>query len=180
MPLNNVMLDLETWGTRPGCAIRSVGAVTFDPYGTSTGDEFYLNIDDASCASAKLHKDPDTVRWWSQQSREAQDSLLRDPVPLRKVAVAFCGWWRKSRGIFLWGQGANFDGVLWEHALRAVDHAPPWRFYDTRDTRTAYDMGQFDSRTIKRRGTYHNALDDAKHQVACVQAAYRKVHQKLM
>ena len=27
----HVMLDLETWGTRPGCDIRSIGAVVFDP-----------------------------------------------------------------------------------------------------------------------------------------------------
>lgn len=27
----SVMLDLETWGTRPGCDIRSIGAVVFDP-----------------------------------------------------------------------------------------------------------------------------------------------------
>lgn len=27
----HVMLDLETWGTRPGCEIRSIGACVFDP-----------------------------------------------------------------------------------------------------------------------------------------------------
>lgn len=31
----HVMLDLETWGTRPGCEIRSIGACVFDPV---TGD----------------------------------------------------------------------------------------------------------------------------------------------
>lgn len=181
MPLNNVMLDLETWGTCPGCAIRSIGAVTFDPYGTSTGDEFYLNIEDGSCAVVGLTKDPSTVAWWNQpDKKEARASLLVDPVPLREVAIAFNAWWRKARGIFLWSQGANFDEVLWAAALRAVDHAPPWKFYDARDTRTAYDMAQFNSKTVKRAGTYHNALDDAKHQVACVQAAYRRVNQKLM
>ena len=28
----NVMLDLETWGTAPGSALRSIGAVMFDPH----------------------------------------------------------------------------------------------------------------------------------------------------
>lgn len=27
----NIMLDLETWGTEPGCDIRSIGACVFDP-----------------------------------------------------------------------------------------------------------------------------------------------------
>lgn len=35
MSVTHVMLDLETWGKRPGCDIRSIGAVVFDPH---TGD----------------------------------------------------------------------------------------------------------------------------------------------
>ena len=27
----SIMIDLETWGTEPGCDIRSIGAVVFDP-----------------------------------------------------------------------------------------------------------------------------------------------------
>ena len=35
----SVMLDLETWGTEPGCDIRSIGACVFDPVtGTVAGD----------------------------------------------------------------------------------------------------------------------------------------------
>jgi len=46
----SVMLDLETWGTEPGCDIRSIGAVVFNPVtGTIAGDiphdrsEFFKN-----------------------------------------------------------------------------------------------------------------------------------------
>jgi len=31
MSVTHVMLDLETWGTEPGCDIRSIGACLFDP-----------------------------------------------------------------------------------------------------------------------------------------------------
>ena len=34
--MSDVMLDLETWGTRPGCAIRSIGACVFNPNGEGT------------------------------------------------------------------------------------------------------------------------------------------------
>ncbi len=83
-------------------------------------------------------------------------------------------WWRKSKAVFVWGQGANFDPVLWEASLHLLGMRPPWKFWDVRCTRTAYDMGGFSPFSVKRVGTYHNALDDAKHQVTCVQRAYAK------
>ena len=39
----DVMVDLETWGTKPGCAIISIGAVSFGPDGL--GEEFYTALD---------------------------------------------------------------------------------------------------------------------------------------
>lgn len=173
----NVMMDLETWGTAPGAALRSIGAVFFDPYGTTTGEEFYLNISEDSCLRLGLHKDPDTVLWWQNQSKEARQSLLHDPVPVEEVVIAFHEWFRKNKGMWIWSQGASFDVVLWEEVGRRLRNPAPWKFWDVRDTRTAYEMGRFDPRSIKRRGTYHNALDDAKHQAACVQAAYRRIQQ---
>lgn len=175
--MNNVMLDLETWGLRPGAALRSIGAVQFDPYGTTTGDEFYLNIDDASCEKLDLHKEADTVQWWAKQSQEAKAALQVDPVPIEEVVIAFHEFFKRVRGMWIWSQGAAFDVVLWEYIAHRLKNPVPWKFWDVRDTRTAYEMARFDSRTIKRRGTYHNALDDAKHQVACVQAAYRRIKQ---
>ena len=171
----NVMLDLETWGTTPGCALRSIGAVMFDPHSDEIGANFYANIADQSCEQAGLVRDASTVDWWSKQSTKAQEMLLDGQLTLTEVAVRFDEWWRKNRAIFVWSQGSNFDGVLWEAAMRAIGRGVPWKFYDARDTRTAYDLASFDSRTIRRQGTYHNALDDARHQAVCVQRAYAKV-----
>lgn len=80
--------------------------------------------------------------------------------------------------MFVWSQGANFDEVLLSCAMRAVKVVPPWKFSDARDTRTAYDIAGFNSYAVKRAGTYHNALDDAKHQARCVQGAYAKIGRK--
>lgn len=175
-PMNNVMIDLETWGTRPGSALRSIGAVDFDPHSDKIGATFYANIMDESCLSAGLLKDAGTVAWWSKQAVQAQDALSRDQRPLKEVVVDFHLWFRKQRGIFVWSQGANFDQPLWEAAVLAVGETVPWKFWDSRCTRTAYDMGRLNPRSIRRVGTAHNALDDAIHQVRCVQAAYRNLN----
>lgn len=169
----NVMLDLETWGTAPGCAIRSVGAVLFDPHSDEMGAEFYANVLDESCVSAGLVKDESTVAWWGRQSQKAQDSLKKDQEPIADVVAMFHHWFRLNRAIFVWSQGGNFDEPLWSAACRSIGVKVPWKFWDARCTRTAYDMGGFNPFTIKRQGTYHNALDDARHQARCVQAAYK-------
>jgi exodeoxyribonuclease VIII len=170
------MLDLETWGTGPGCAVRSIGAVMFDPRTDFISqDTFYRNILDASCESVGLVRESGTVRWWSEQSQEAQDSLKSDQRQLVDVVVDFQRWWHAQAGEQLWSQGANFDGPIWERACAAVQRRAPWKFYNTRDTRTAYEMGGLDTRTISRQGTYHNALDDAIHQAKCVQIAHARL-----
>jgi hypothetical protein len=169
------MLDLETWGTKPGSAIRSIGAVTFDPFGDGTVDEFYANISDESCAAANLTKDPSTIAWWARQSEAAQKSLLKDQQPIEKVVRDFRQWFIANKGLWVWSQGSNFDVVLWEAAHERVNVVVPWKFWDARDTRTAYEIGRLNTRTIKRAGTYHNALDDAKHQAKCVQLAYKRI-----
>lgn len=164
------MLDLETFGTKPGSVLRSIGAVMFTLDGQITA-EFYRNINHDSCHAAGLKVDPNTADWWSRQSQEAQDSLLVDQRQLSEVVGAFHGWFKANGGVTVWAQGANFDPALWEAAAEAVRSRVPWKFYNVRDTRTVYDVCNFDPMSITRVGTYHNALDDAKHQVRCVAAA---------
>lgn len=169
------MLDLETFGTAPGSVIRSVGAVMFDPNSTKIGAEFYMNVDHESCLRKGLTVDAGTEAWWRKQSKQAQDALLVEPKALREVLLAFDDWFKQNRGIFLWSQGANFDEVLMGCAYRAESIRQPWKFHEARDTRTAYDISGFNSYALKRAGTYHNALDDAKHQAKCVQMSYARV-----
>jgi hypothetical protein len=177
MPNPNVMLDLETWGTRPGSAIRSIGAVCFDPYSGELGDEFYCNVSRESCVEAGLKIDASTEAWWAKQSKQAQDALALDQVRLEEAVTMFNNWF-KRRGVFCWSQGANFDQPIYDEAARAVGKEAPWKFWDSRCTRTSYDIARFNPKSIKRIGTHHNALEDAIYQAQCVQAAYRKLYKE--
>jgi hypothetical protein len=170
----HVMVDLETWGTAPGCAIRSIGAVEFCPVTGKLGDEFYATITDASCTEAGLKRESGTAAWWAKpENAKANKQLLDDQMPLRDALTRFKRFWGDCEGDFFWSQGANFDEPILGWAMRAVAIRPPWKFAHARDTRTAYHMGMsfgknYDPYSIKRAGTYHNALDDAKHQARCV------------
>lgn len=169
--MKHCMVDLETFGTSAGCVIRSIGAVVFDPR-TGIGEEFYRNITEEDQLILGATKDPDTEKWWARQSQESQDAFADDQVRLETAAIDFAQFWRRNKLKFVWAQGSNFDCVLWEASCAFVNVKHPWQFYNTRDTRTAYDMAGFNTKTMKREGTYHNALDDAKHQVRCVYKSY--------
>jgi hypothetical protein len=170
--MKHSMMDLETFGTRPGCAIRSIGACLFDPYTGETAEDFYVNVDRESCRAAGLWIDPNTEAWWSRQSQEAQTALLVDPKPLGEALQAFSFWWGKANPEYMWSQGANFDGPLLEACYnKEAGMIVPWSFYNARDTRTLYHMARLDTRQVKRGGTYHNALDDCKFQAKCCSVA---------
>ncbi len=167
--MTHVMLDLETLGTKPGCVILSIGACVFYP--TTGPDEektFYavLNRDDQ--LDKDMFVDPNTLRWWKKQNSKAWEQATARAQPTEGELKRFLKWWYSHKGKFLWSQGSNFDGPLLEALFHAFGAKEPWRFHETRDTRTVYQMCHVKSSDIKRDGTYHNALDDAMHQARMV------------
>lgn len=169
----HIMVDIETLGKHAGCIILSLGAVAFDPKDPNkAGETFYANIDPFDMQQYGFHTDPDTVEWWKGQSEEAKASLLVDRKPAVVVLKDFIQWFHSVRGEQIWSQGASFDIPIIDCALKIYGLTPPWKYWNVRDTRTAYDIFNFDPRSVKRVGTYHNALDDCQYQVQCVQRAF--------
>lgn len=172
LPVTDVMIDLETMGNRPGCAIRSIGACAFDPISGATWRHFKVNIDPDSCAQIELHEDPDTRAWWANQSAEAQAALDVDPV---QIAKALCllteayPWRQVSR---VWCHGASFDDPILNVAYhRALGLKTPWSFSSVRCTRTLYALaGIKPDRSV---GVHHDALDDAIAQAKAVAQALK-------
>lgn len=173
--MTHCMLDLETWGTRPGCAIRSIGAVFFSPLRLGLGTDFYANIDGKSCIDAGLHIDPDTAEWWESQSPAARERLRKDRLPLDEALLGFGDFLRPKGVVSIWGHGASFDPPILEACFRALGMLVPWNFWNIRDTCTLFDLAGVALGDFPRDGTHHNALDDAKHQALVVQAAYKKL-----
>jgi inhibitor of KinA sporulation pathway (predicted exonuclease) len=174
--MNHVSLDLETWGKRAGCAIRSIGAVVFDP---NAGPHdvlsltFYQNVTLASCEKMKLHVDPNTAKWWAEQGEAARDSLEMHQVHLKTAVLNFNTWFRTYNVEFVWSHGAAFDVPIYEAVAVSVGFKPPWGHRGVRDTRTIFDLAGFSTEGLPFVGTKHNALDDAIHQAKCVQAAMK-------
>jgi hypothetical protein len=170
----DVMLDLETWGMTPGCALRSIGAVCFDQNTDETGPEFYSNV---IGGQIDLNFEQDTVEWWDNQSDDAQYALLTDTLPLVTAVQSFREWFNSVNGGNIWSRGAAFDVPALAVAMASVGVNPPWHYRDVRDTRTLYALAKFDPSVIpNKKGIHHHALHDAKFQAMCVQMAIRSLH----
>lgn len=174
--MNDVMIDLETWGVNPGCGIRSIGGVFFDPKSEQTGAEAYCNVDRESCRVAGLREERKTLDWWERQSAAAKEALQTNPIPVYDALERLNRWLLNNcedvKQLRLWCHGAIFDEPITSAAMRILYIEPVWQFYNVRCTRTLYEAYGLDPRTVGRLGTHHNALDDARHQVRCVQMAH--------
>lgn len=165
--MTNIMIDLETLGISPSSAILSIGAVAFDDSAKPIG-EFYRVIDLQSCLDAGLEINGATFYWWLYQDREARDALRKDRQPLAEVLLDFSAWvygFNTIGKINPWGNGADFDIPIIVSAYKALGYKVPWLYYSSRCYRTWKNLNKGIAKP-KRMGTYHNALDDARFQVA--------------
>jgi len=173
MANTDVMIDLETLATSTDAAILTIGAVKFDPFGKDIQepamDSFYLRVDLDSCDRIGLVTNDDTIAWWAQQSKEAQEEAFGED---NRVDIAdamaqlykFC--WGAKR---VWSNGAAFDVPICETAFKRVGKAIPWSFWQVRDVRTAFDLGINPHRPPV---TAHHALQDAWNQAVGIQNVY--------
>lgn len=162
--MKHVMLDLETLGVTPGCAILSLGAVEFDQ--TGLGETFYKVVGDI-----RGSVDLGTVRWWLQQSEAARNAVC-DKTQMDyhgKVIEGFFDWFRVRGAQYIWCHGAIFDEPILRAAATGTE--PPWKFWDVRCTRTLYALSGIHPTRDKDR--YHNALEDARAQA---EAAVASMH----
>lgn len=156
----NVMLDLETMSTESNAAICSIGAVKFS-LEEGVMDTFYCTVDAADCKAHGLDISVSTVQWWSRQPKEVLAQLRKDNMPLHDALTAFSKWYGHTP-YPTWGCGAGFDNVIMENAYKAVGMKRPWTPWLDRCYRTMKEVVKISEK--ERKGTYHNALDDALHQ----------------
>ena len=170
-PEVDFMLDLETLGNTSNSVIVQIGAVVFDRKSGNIISDFKINVDPESAIQRGLEMTTSTVMWWLSQAKEAQDSITKQGEPLFKALSLFRDWVahhcpnpKKAR---VWCH-SSFDFPLINNAFDKCRIEQPWAFYCSRDLRTIVDLSGVNIYTMKRDGTYHDALDDCMHQVKYV------------
>lgn len=171
-----VMLDIETLGTEPGCIILSIGAVTFT-LNDGVQDSFYRAIDIGSCRRYGLQIETDTLLWWLDQSDQARNVFREPNSELPDVLTDFANWLPK--GCDIWAHGPTFDIALLDAAYGRVCQDTPWWYWQIRDSRTIKKLRipALDRMVMGQEPTVpHNALDDAVAQATQLIATRRALN----
>lgn len=173
----NVMIDIETMGTGHNAAVIAIGAVRFDPdTGDIDPDAFYMKIDKYDADKHGVI-DLSTLEWWDRQSEEARIEAFSGAATTYYAANALSEWLNISDKV--WGNGACFDITVLESMFKSVNCLIPWKFWNVRDCRTVEAMayGLVGKGDIERKGTHHNALDDAIYQASYISAMWMRLRQ---
>lgn len=173
----DIMIDLETMGISANSAIVSYGAAAFDFRTGEIGHTIYRVIDlSTTLQYPEFGIDAGTLYWWLQQSEPARLTLVQDDNRESLVeAMASLRYYIEGVGnpqrLRLWGNGPTFDNAMIRFTYKTIMGKDlPIPFWNDRCVRTVkgfYPHNLFQEWRMNnpRRGTYHNALDDAKYQI---------------
>ncbi len=172
--MNDLMIDLETMDNLPSAAIVSIGVAQCNLITGETGETFYRVVDLEGQQEKGLTISPSTIYWWMKQNDSARRALSQDQkITLEDMCDAFQKFFNYINGngnFRLWGNGASFDNAIIRHAFGKLNKDFPIPFWNDRDMRTIVGFYprqlQADwKRENFRKGTHHNALDDALYQI---------------
>ena len=159
-PSTDVMLDLETCGTSPGCIILSIGACTFD-----LQHEFYERISVIDSAEYGFTEDPGTMAWWDKQNPDMRDEAFSGSQSVVEVLGRFSDWFKRlpAKSVYVWGNGADFDQPILKAYYEGMLMPVPWKPYNGRCYRTLKNLYPFIKGPTSN-ASHHHALEDAKWQ----------------
>jgi len=179
--MNDLMIDLETLSTQPDAAMISIGACFFDPTTGQIGDTFHQHIE-LSDSPRFGHISVDTVKWWLNQTKPAQEAVTKakTTLPLDQALLSLHAFITKTTTMHKvkpWGNGSRFDLVILRNAFHRHRMTNIWQYWNERDTRTLVDMverktGTNTAKTTTFQGLKHDALADAIHQAKYISKAY--------
>lgn len=167
----DVSVDLETYGTEPGCVILEVAFVVFDrlqPDRSMKTINLFPSIDEQLELGFKMNHD--TLTWWMRENREGWDRQLNaERISLEETAAALTEFIHnhvRPADVLVWAKGSHFDFPI----LRTI-MAEPWGFRNIHDLRTlqlALPLVQRLERDVTK-FIPHHGLDDAMFQAMEIQ-----------
>lgn len=175
--MDDLMLDLETLSTSPNAAVTQIGACFFDRKTGDIGDTFSVK-----CIPNFRHYDVDfsTVKWWTQQSEEARQSVFSDDaIDINAAVLKFAMFLDKQdlgKDFRVWAMPSTFDVVIMEHAFKTEGLNVRWRYNAARDVRTVLEIAGFGKEDRVLPEVAHDALSDAVAQAKTVAKAFEKIN----
>lgn len=170
---SNVMLDLETLGTRPDAAILSIGAIAFNLHDNATQ---YFEV---KCEPnlSRYSVDYSTFKFWMGQPDAARNALFVSSEPLVAGLWALSSFLKMNvaSDANVWALPASFDIPIIENAFKVEDVAVPWKYDSGACLRTLCKLAKITKAERVQPRIPHDALSDCEAQLATLRFALRKL-----
>ena len=184
----DIIIDIETLGTKPGCVILEIGACVIN---SRTGkitanfsrrlDEYFRDPANGETITSDMIA---TINWWHAPERfDTYLALLsrgaRGVVPDGKhwkspylALLKFAQWMRDvtdghdPETVRVWANGPSFDIAILTNTLERYGIKRPWICWQERCVRTALEQAGYEKGSVGwiERGPRHRALNDARHE----------------
>lgn len=182
----DIIIDIETLGTKPGCPIIEIGACAIDPDPGVIVANFSRRVlsgngyeDVGKTMDGFLGSgwgiDEDTAVWWV--SDRDRDATLRKILSgkwghphITTVLDSFSEWFaahatdpKRDR---IWANGPSFDIAILDHVYQEYARTRPWICWQERCVRTALEQVGYEKGSVawEENGPRHRALNDARHE----------------
>lgn len=176
---NELMIDIETTGQKPGCKVLSLGAFGFDKDGNQV--EFYRRFAIDKQAEAGLTDDASTMDWWQRLYPEARTEAFGGKTDPAEGLGEFKQWFLKNfstgknDGFRVWACGLDFDFPILQYFMRTFGYSFPWFFrnqYDYRTIKNLFPVIKEDEGNFAK----HTALEDSKAQMRGLRSFFVKLY----
>jgi DNA polymerase III epsilon subunit-like protein len=175
--MSEIMLDIETLSTTPNSVILTIGAIKFNRYHEIKDikdlETFYVRIDQNSCKKLNMDISEGTLSWWNLQPDEYKyEALLnKDRISIYDALKSLTNFIKNCK--YIWANSPNFDCTILENAYKLCNLEIPWKFYNLRDTRTVYDLGNINLKSVGE--TQHHALYDCYNQIVALNKSLKNL-----
>lgn len=170
-PISDIMVDIETLGTKYGSVILSVGIIGFQLYNSKFDlkkKQIFLNYKKSTEYGFSI--DNSTLKWWHGADRKSVfENLIKncnsngiDPKDLPSSIESFINDNKTNSSVRWWAHSPSFDLHLLNAYYEKFGANTPWKHYTSFDTRTLYLIGNGRPINI---GNGHDSLSDAENQV---------------
>ncbi len=198
----NWVFDLETLGTKRNAIVTEISAIGFDILSGEVFCQYTKHLDIDEQVKLGREVSGGTIGFWLTQSEEARMKVCRSskdfcqsaglPMPcgltsalmdlIKYIDNTSCKWATDYSDLedasprpLVWGNGINFDLGKVESLFESTQFLNiPWDFWAERDARTLMDLlpGCKYAFGADFRGTPHYGLDDCRHELRYLAAAY--------
>ena len=183
----DVMVDLETLGTRYDAAVFQIAAASFDIESGVIIDDFNAVADISKLTAEDGVIKGETLKWWLDTDKDLLAELVGNGTySPRDLITVFHRWLDELTleydDVCLWGNGILFDNAIIRHKFESYGYEYPIRYHNDRDVRTIFEIAQAKTglswydlrdRIYDKSLKAHDAVNDVENQIALVSKCYR-------